>query len=229
MKNIIFTDTLTNNKVIDAPKPASSFIPEWYKKIESYINGKKMPTDYANNVTVKKCIPVFDAITSGYIITSPCDVYVEQKEGVPFYRWSNFDAITFHPIVQTIGHPASKDGLDSPKFTNPWSIKTPTGYSVLVVSPMHHDLPFAILPGVVDTDTYNSPINFPFKLLDPKWEGLIPVGTPIAQIIPFKRESWSMKLGGEEEINTARYVSLKAHTKFFNNYKSFWWHKKEYK
>jgi hypothetical protein len=230
MKDIIFTDVLTDGKVVGLPKPANSFIPDWYKKIESYVGGKKVPSDYGQtSATIKKCIPVFDAITAGYIIVSPCDVYVEQKEGVPFFKWSGFDTITFHPITQTIGHPATKDGFDSPKWMNPWAIKTPKGYSVLIVSPMHRDLPFEILPGIVDTDTYSNPINFPFKLLNPKWEGLIPVGTPIAQVIPFKREPWNMKLGGEKELTVIKYIQLKSSTAFFDKYKKFWWHSKEYK
>ncbi len=67
MKEIIFTNTY--NVDIDQPKPASQFIPKWYKNLESYIGGNKKPDgDGKAQVTIKKCIPVFDAITAGYII-----------------------------------------------------------------------------------------------------------------------------------------------------------------
>ena len=229
---MIFTDVLTNNEVLDKPKPASEFIPDWYKKIPSYLNteGKKKPyPDGSPNSTVKRCMPVFDAITSGYIITSPCDVYVMQKDGLPWFTWVSMSAIEFHPISQTAGHPATKDGLDSPKWMNPWAIKTPKGYSTLFVTPMHRDLPFTLLPGIVDTDTYTNTVNFPFKLNDPTWEGMIPAGTPIAQVVPVKRESWKMQLGTDQERKEIRNILLKFDTVFFDRYKRFWWNKKEYK
>lgn len=230
MQKIIFTDILTNNQAVDKPKPASEFIPDWYKKIESYMTGKKMPNeDGSPTSTVKKCMPVFDAITAGYIITSPCDVYVRQKDGTPYFTWVAFNAIEFHPISQTTGHPASKDGLDSPKWMNPWAVKTPKGYSTLFMSPAHQDLPFVILPGIVDTDTYTHTVNFPFKLIDPAWEGMIPAGTPIAQVIPIKREKWKMELGSEKEIKEINAIDMKFNTVFFDRYKRFWWNKKEYK
>ena len=42
---------------------------------------------------------------------------------------------------------------------------------------------------MVDTDKYPIPVHFPF-LLKKNFEGLIKQGTPIIQVIPFKRESW---------------------------------------
>lgn len=229
--DIIFTDKYQLGDVIETPKPASAWIPEWYKNIESYPNGGKIPSldgKYASS-TVKKCMPVFDSITAGYIITSPADVYVRQVDGQPYYNWSGYDSIQFHSAIQTKGHPATKDGFDSPKWINPWGIKTPKGYSVLFVQPFHRESVFTILPGVVDTDTYTNPVNFPFVLNDPKFEGMIPAGTPIAQVIPFKRDSWKMKLGGAEEVKEQNKIISKMETVYYDKYKRFWWNRKEYK
>ena len=53
---------------------------------------------------------------------------------------------------------------------------------------MHRESVFTIMDGIVDTDSYNALVNFPFFLNDWSYEGLIPAGTPMAQVIPFKRE-----------------------------------------
>jgi hypothetical protein len=64
---------------------------------------------------------------------------------------------------------------------------------------------------------------------DPNFEGLIPKGTPIAQVIPFKREDWQMKIGSKEELIEQNNITQKLQTKFFDRYKSMFWTKKEYK
>jgi hypothetical protein len=94
---------------------------------------------------------------------------------------------------------------------------------------MHRDLPFTILPGVVDTDRYTAPVNFPFLINDPNFEGLIPAGTPIAQVIPFKREPWEMSIGKEKDLIEQNQVLNLLHTKFFDRYKNYFRAEKIYK
>jgi hypothetical protein len=227
--NIIFTN-IGNIPEEFAPKPASKFIPDWYKNLESYINGKKIPTGEGGSaVTAKRCMPIFDAMTAGYIIFSPADVYVSQRDGQPYYEWAQFDLIHFHPKEQAPDHPARK-GLEAfPKWVNHWAIKTPKGYSTMFVQPFHRESVFTILPGVVDTDTYTASVNFPFTLNDPKFEGIIPAGTPIAQVIPFKRENWEMSFGGDKEINENNKIMIQLQTRFFDRYKNMFRQQKEYK
>jgi hypothetical protein len=197
--------------------------------MESYIGGNKKPTGGGNtDATVKRCMPVFDAITVGYIITSPADVYVSIKEEKQYFEWSSLGLITFHPIEQAPEHPDRKPHA-YPKWMNPWAIKTPKGYSVLFTQPMHRESVFTILPGIVDTDTYTAPVNFPMVINDPNFEGLIPKGTPIAQVIPFKREDWQMEIGSMEELVEQNSITQKLQTKFFDRYKSMFWTRKEYK
>jgi hypothetical protein len=94
---------------------------------------------------------------------------------------------------------------------------------------MHRESVFTILPGVVDTDTYTATVNFPMVINDPNFEGLIPKGTPIAQVIPFKREGWQMEIGSEKELKEQNNVTQKLLTQFFDRYKSTFWSRKEYK
>jgi len=227
----MFTDT--TNSDLEHPQPASYFLPDWYKEMDSYLNKERKPTGNGTTaVTIKKCMPVFDAITAGYIITLPADVWVSIKEtnGVKeqYFEWSNLGLISFHPIQQAPNHPMVKP-YAYPKIMNPWSIKTPKGYSVLIVQPFHRESIFTILAGVVDTDTYTAPVNFPMVINDSNFEGLIPLGTPVAQIIPFKREKWKKSIGSFKETNKIKNVNQKLESKFFDRYKTFFWTKKEYK
>lgn len=227
-KIIKFTDTLGIDE-LSRPVPASKLLPDWYKNTKSYIGGEKKPTgDGGTAATIKRCIPVFDVMSAGYIITSPADVFVSIKNNAQWFEWSNFGLISFHPIEQAPEHPGRKP-FPYPKWMNPWAITTPKGYSTLFVQPFHRESVFTILPGIVDTDQYTAPVNFPFVINDPSFEGLIPKGTPIAQVIPFKRDSWSMELGNKEDFDIQVKVSKKLQSKFFDRYKSMFWAKKEYK
>jgi hypothetical protein len=226
--DIVFTNTL-GYKNIEPPTPATKMLPDWYKEMDSYLNGEKLTTGVGINTgTIKRCMPVFDAIVAGYIITLPADVAVYLKDGEQRFHSADFNLIDFHPIEQAPTHPV-KNKFIYPKWINVWSIKTPPGYSTLFVTPMHHSLPFTILPGIVDTDKYTAPVNFPFVINDINFEGIIPKGTPIAQVIPFKRDPWEIKIGGFEEMQEQTDVSNILKTKFFDRYKNAFRSSKEYK
>ena len=79
MAQITFTNIMGVPEEFN-PKPASSFVPDWYKDLESYVGGEKKPTGEGGTTgTIKRCMPVFDAIVGGYIITTYVDVFVSQK------------------------------------------------------------------------------------------------------------------------------------------------------
>ena len=227
-KNIIFTNILGLD--LFPPKPALKEIPSWYKNTPEYFEnqGRKIIDPYKTAHTIKKCIPIFDAMTSGYILYTQVEVQVTQENGLPTYTWPSQNAISFHEIKQAHLHPV-ENGAPYAKWVNPYGITTPTGYSVLFTQPFHRKSIFTILPGIVDTDTYKSPVSFPFVLNDAKWEGIIPAGTPMAQVIPFKRESWSHILGSDKEIKEQNLINAKLHSLFFNSYKLQFWSKKEYR
>lgn len=218
------------------PVPAKTLIPEWYKKIESYVGGKK--TFNINSPegqgTAKKCMPLFDAITSGYIIFSSVDYYFRiNEQGHQEYSYA-LSANEWIPI--NVHHPATLG--DYPNLTSatyrmdsPWTIKTPKGYSIMVLNPLHRENSvFKIFEGIVDTDKHPSPLNFPFTLLDRNFEGLIPAGTPFAQIIPFKRDRWKMNISKldsplQKELYRGHH-QLKS--SFWNFYKTRVWDRKSY-
>lgn len=207
------------------PQPASRFIPEWYKKTTGHIGKKNHPEGIP---TIKQCVPVLDAITAGYIIVTPCDVFVTIEDGEPHYSTpNNQPIIEYHPRKQAHLHPLSND-FQFPKWINAWSIKTPKGFSLLFVPPLHNPNPwFEIMPGLVDTDIYSAPVNFPFVLKNPTKECLIPAGTPIAQLIPIKRENWESKLSIDETEQLNFYKLTRS--VFFARYKKMFWARKSYR
>ena len=190
----------TSDKVSDLyyPVPASKEIPDWYKNISSYIGGEKAIIGKGETLaTIKKCMPVFDSISSGYILKTYCDIEI-LWDGItyefitsPYYG----DVIVGHSASQVVGHP----GVDNkhtfvPKLLNVWAVKTLQGYSSLILPPMHRDNIINIFPGIIDSDSFNDATNFPFTVNTKEERVLIPAGTPVAQIIPFKRENWEMSV-----------------------------------
>jgi hypothetical protein len=223
--------TITNTRNYDfyPPTPASKAIPDWYKEMLEYKDGIKEASDNGTSSTIKKCMPVYDAMTAGYILYTQVDIHVKQVDGFPYYNWPSENAIEFHDEMQADKHPVANGG-PFPKWINPYIIKTEPGYSCLFLPPMHHpNKLFTIFPGVVDTDSYTSNVHFPFTLNDPKFKGIIPAGTPMVQVIPFKRDSFKLEFGGEKEIKESFLVYNKIRSKYFNKYKTMFWHRKEYK
>jgi hypothetical protein len=215
--------------------PASDFIPEWYRKSPSTMRGTytelSIPVRDATNSTYKRCTPFFDALTLGYMAFLTADIEVSKKpNGLPYISWrTGRPIISEHSIEQW-------DGLVSPKgysgyvfkWHNSLGIKTPKGYSLLFTNPANRfDLPFMTVTGFVDTDTYGIPVQFPFFVRD-DFQGIIEKGTPIAQIIPVKRESWSREY---EEYDD--YATVLENERFKStikrSYKNNFWTRKEYK
>ena len=175
-------------------------------------------------------MPVFDVIVSGYIIYSYTDISVSTRSGQPFYEWPSFGPLEFHPIWQAPNHPDNNGHkISYPKWINSWAIKTPKGYSCLFIPPVHRESNFSILPGVVDTDKYTIPVNFPFVLKNPSYTGIIPAGTPIAQVIPFKRTAWTSSFEDKKNLKNQDVVTTDLTSKFFDSYKNLFRQVKEYK
>jgi hypothetical protein len=71
-------------------------------------------------------------------------------------------------------------------------------------------LPFKTLTGLVDCDTFrDTPLNFPARWHDANFCGVLPKGTPVAQCLPVKRESWTARFEVLSDEDTARVIATR--------------------
>ena len=229
------------------PVLAKSLAPDWFKKMKVFQHdrGKRMQT-------IRACPAMDDWLKSGWLILANRDMEVnvdgpftyttdakenEKKSGTNEFKDDNRQgqASPSHPAGQ-FGYAFSYLGEDGPvkdafKMRNAWNIITPKGYSCFYLDPfLFQNNHFATWQGVIDTDDFNinqdnSQIIFYPKV---KHSFVIPKGTPLVQIIPFKREEWvatyqlkdekswhtdrgenrHQDLPGMDEINRTKYAKL---------------------
>jgi len=181
------------------PEPAINHLPDWYKKLPSRIGGKKKDSftpKGEKGITAKRCNPVGDALGAGYFIFLEYSLSVrnnpETGKTEINWLWGGEDFISSHDNSQI--NPQMIPNNYYPKvfkFANFWSIQTPKNYSSLITHPFNRtDLPFQTMTGIVDTDTFYSAVQIVF-FLQKGFEGVIEAGTPIAQVLPFRRERWN--------------------------------------
>lgn len=182
------------------PKPASQFIPAWYKQLQrewtemrsEEENWDKLP--YRDN-TLKKCPTVKDIMFSGYIIPLWLDLKISHDKDTGF-QWYNKhaydDTITYHNPASIGSMPIQPSSYHTAlKFSNPWDIITPPGWSVIITTPWYHRVwEIEVLPSLVETDSYHQ-MNIPF-LYHGTGEKTYRQGMPLIQVIPYKRESLGM-------------------------------------
>jgi hypothetical protein len=215
---------------------AQKYVPDWYKnspqKVKGFENFSLMPQNpLVTTSTYKKCSPFLDALTSGYTFSLTQDIEIIKKEdNMPFILWrgSTLTPITWHDNDQWEGLIPPEDCYRYVyKWHNDFIIKTPKGYSTLFTHPHNRfDLPFNTLSGVVDTDKYNLPVHFPFFVKN-NFTGIIKAGTPVAQMIFFKRNHWirDIKKYNKDFINKENF---KFTSNIERSYKKFFWQKKNY-
>lgn len=194
------------------PQPTSKVIPEWYRKADRFaINPYTQdywvsPQDGGKIPTWKACPAVFDLMMTGYVYRTPCDIeFYEDDNGVIACRvldQMNKDFVGFRPPMPGFVTPP---GFRDEHFAwwADWAVEVPEGYSVLYTSPLNRfDLPFLTTSGIIDNDKVNLPGTMPFFIAK-GWTGVLPAGTPYAQLIPFKREDWVSKID-----DTVKYEAM---------------------
>lgn len=184
------------------PVSAADCLPEWYKKLPRYVNKSDKPIKSLGHKDLKMCVPFRDAMISGYMILLPADIEVRlSADGDVNIFWN--PNLTFSPVSKRglLNETNQGYGMPHPHGTSPimfaWTplfgVGTKKKDSVIVTHPFNrHDLPFVTTAGVIDSGYFSTAGNIPFFLKE-GFEGVIPKGTPIAQVIPFKRENWFSK------------------------------------
>lgn len=182
------------------PTTASSLLPEWYKKLSRYINNTDKPIKALGRRDVKTCVPFRDAMISGYMYLLPADIEVAISDTGDIDVFHNRQ-LNFRVVEKrgNINDPNNQGyGTPHPLGTSPimfawagmWGTKTNKKDSILITHPLNrHDLPFVTTSGIIDSGYFGVAGNIPFFIKE-GFTGIIPKGTPIAQIIPFERQEW---------------------------------------
>jgi hypothetical protein len=210
-----------NAESTSTPSPANKEIPEWYRRADRYIKNP-MTGDYYTDptggkaVNWKACPAIFDTMTSGYVLKTPCNInfFINDRETIDVRvddeKYKDF-CTPREPMTQFY----QPDGyyLNHFAWFIDWGVVTPPGYSVLYTNPMNRfDLPFLNTTGIIDNDKVHLSGSLPFFLIQ-NWTGTIPAGTAYAQLFPFKRENWESeivvedprKIPSKNHLNSKKY------------------------
>ena len=72
-----------------------------------------------------------------------------------------------------------------------------------------------VLSGLVDTDSYRSPVNFPFTAIAPDGVHTLKEGTPLVQVIPFRRAdsalAGSIRAESKQEGEEREHIRRSTH------------------
>ena len=197
------------------PILAKSISPDWWKNAKVAMHVKGLFTK-----TIRSCPAMDDWLKSGWYITANRDIEVLMYEEQSATRELKEDGDRFPPYISSPSHPTHQVlgsfeylGENAPvkdafKMRNPWNIKTPPGYSCFYLDPfLFQNEYFATWQGIIDTDKFNTNQDNSQIIFYPKVNHSFTIkkGTPMCQIIPYKRDTW-----------TATY-QLRSTKNWFNN------------
>lgn len=212
-----------NSESPSKPGPAIKTIPDWYRDADRFainpMTGKawEMPNGGGKIPTWKACPAVYDIMGSGYMYKTPCDIeFFEDASGqiqVKVLDEKNKDFIQERMPMPQFKHPM---GYHEKHFAwwADWAVELPEGYSALYTQPFNRfELPFLTTSGIIDNDKVHLPGTMPFFIAK-GFTGVLPAGTPYAQILPFKRENWEaeivaqsspMEMMAKNQENSSKY------------------------
>jgi len=221
-----FTQNDKESKYLEKPKPAKNFLPIWWKKNDFFEKNDNGESTVPPLPTFKGCMPFLDSLTTGYMAYTTQELYVSNNKNLEI-NWSNLP----EPLIL---RKKETDGIPVPagcsEFHFAWNFNfgffLPKGYSALFTHPLNrHDLPFISSSGIIDEGCWWSG-RFSFWLKK-DFSGIIPINTPIVQIIPFKRENWiselrpDLKKDAEKKLNEKNNYFYGFYKKFIRQEKSF--------
>lgn len=179
--------------VIAEPVAAKTALPAWLRKLPGVDRANLTATN--NGLTVKRCMPFLDAMTTGWLIPLAATVRLEISDGgrTVTAGWEfDRELVSTHGVSQVAGNPY--EPRPPMKFHNYWTIRTPKGWSCLFLPPANRpNSVFEVLSGVVDTDTYVSLVNFPFIATGSDGVYNLAKGTELVQVIPFPRAAVALE------------------------------------
>jgi hypothetical protein len=222
-------------EIAEKPYPASQNIPTWWRNMTPYKiddenpEGKKFKIrNRIPNTSPKKCVPMLDALTSGYLIPLWADIFIEQTDENPLLNWrTTRDVFQIHGDTSMIETPRGYHKQVF-KFMNVWSILTPPGYSCLISAPSgFRQTGLQALPAVIDTDRSTLELLFPMWVQN-DFNGIVEKGTPLVQVTPFKRSEWKAEYTHYKHNEYQNLEDKTFNGTLSNHYVKKVWSKKKY-
>jgi hypothetical protein len=238
MPNIYFEE-LFEELGCPKPTPMSAATPQWYKDMDRvYGEHTDDIRTSAMSAGFRACPAISDSLLSGYTLYLPADVMIDAtgpSVKIAYTGWLNgsealdldYPFIVKHDAEATSGYPLNHLHQESIKWQTYWGIKTDEGYSCLFTHPFHRDdLPFQMIPAIVDTDKMAARSPYAF-FVRKGFNGVIPRGTPMLQVFPYKREEWTMHLVGPDREDHKKNKRLLGSV-FNMPYRKIFWERKKY-
>lgn len=225
------------------PEPALAVRPSWWDDMPYYtgaFGSEEAGFRHKQFSTIKNCPAISDGISFGYMLFSQFDFFVDATDpetlqwagpevSIPAYQYAEM-------TLMHVPGDGNYDGFPPPvgfnknlvKISSLWSVKTEPGYSLWITNPMYRtNLPLRTIDGVLDSD--KMPAVFPLNFwVRQGFAGTVKAGTPLAQIIPFKREDFTAHYG-EVNLQEMEDINDVAKSRFTNAYKRLDWVRKRFK
>ena len=214
--------------VIADPVPARSALPTWFRSLKGVDGDQLSATN--DGVTVKRCLPFLDAMSTGWLVPLAATVRLQiTDDGKHVEAGWEFDRVMVsnHAAFQVAGNPY--EPRPPMKFHNYWTIKTAPGWSCMFIPPLNRPNPlFEVMSGIVDTDAFPTPVNFPFVATADDGVHVLPKGTPLVQVIPFRRADATIPMSiasqvvraetdGEQDERTRTHRKIGSGSSWYRN------------
>jgi hypothetical protein len=211
------------------PIPARKALPEWFKQMSPSIElppgtsrfpfGISKALKLSNvNATIRRCPGIISYFSEGYLVPLWSDFLVQIRGKTVYCAGSNElgKASPHSKEMQYNTMPLPDDYLeDSVKFLNPWKVRTPPGWSVLVSQPFYHfEQRFTALTGVIDSDVYHHlHVNTFFRKGDRDHQ--LKMGMPFLHVMPFERKDLELEVRVTNDEDRKRLKRLDFQAKRF--------------
>jgi len=203
------------------PKKSIDYMPDWWHKTPIRRSSARLLEVDAGNI--KNCPGIKDYFAEGYILPMWTDLILYYDSDVDEWGYRVSDEkfkVSTHNGSQYLDYvPHKTMGENSYfifKLASPWKLFTPKGYSSYQLPAFYHfNKDFSAAPGVRDTDMYHQ-LNLQILIHSDKKEIFIPRGTPLAQIVPFKRNKMDLNVrdASAQDIKKINAHELNFSSKF---------------
>jgi len=233
-KKLTFYSLIEGIEYIMPIIPSKDYKHPWLQK--AIVNIKK-------DQSVLRCPGILKIKNEGWIVRAWQDIKIK-VEGSEFswttpldqrelYTHLPADALGWHDESRLFDYFENwpKDSLSKIiKINVPWSVDVPKGYILHQFHPAYLDENrFTTLPGMYTSDTGLNTLNVPIILHMNKGEVLIKAGTPIAQLVLYKKESIQhenvLACTSKKFLKKERLTYLLLNMRFkklYNKIKDFW-------